>query len=70
MDTELKVDVEAKAEVFNVDKAEVDGETLSGGCWERWIDGMTCIGAEWVTMFVTAVRSTSRSSSGGMSSNL
>ena len=80
VDTELKVDVEAEAEaeVVAVNETEVDrglsesggGGTLSGGCWERWMEGMTCIRAECVTTLVTAVRSTSRSSSGGMSSNL
>jgi len=80
VETELKVDVEAEAEaeVVKVDEAEVGrgsfegegGGTLSGGYWERWMEGMTCIGAECVTTLVTAVRSTSRSSSGGMSSNL
>ena len=68
--TEPKVDVEAEAEDVNVDKAEVGGGMLSGGCWERWMDGMTCIGADCVTTFVMAVRSTSRSTSSGMSSNL
>jgi hypothetical protein len=74
VDAEFEVEVEIGVGV----EAEVDGRssegrgggTFSGGCWERWMDGMTCIGAEWVTTLATAVRSTSRSSSGGISSNL
>lgn len=72
VDAEIKVDVDVDVEV----EAEVDGRssegggTFPGGYWERWMDGMTRIGAECVTTLATAVRSTSRSSSGGISSNL
>ena len=69
VDEEPNVEVEAEAEADD-GRSSDGGGTFSGGCCERWIDGITCIGAECVTTLATAARSTSRSSSGGISSTL
>jgi hypothetical protein len=65
---EVEVEVEVRAEVD--ERSSEGGGTFFGGRWDRWMDGMTCIGVEYVMTLATAVRSISRSSSGGISSNL